>query len=163
MAEMDLFGRIRPDTSGQVIPKPSNLIDTNDLVPHDVWVFQDNGTKVGVTVAFRLPDNYTGTPVFKWLWRAAGTTGNVVWDVDYKCVGAGESADPSAYDQSGTVTDAHAGTAHALNAASFTPTAGNFAAGDLVLLTFSRDCADAADTMNGVDAILEALWLDYAT
>ena len=148
--EILLRDALSPDPTNASAPfwQPASILDANDL--HDglqVLVFPDGSTKIGAMVEFELPTNYVGTPTFVIRWKSAATTGDVVWDVDYNTIGVGETGDPSAYTESLTVTDTVAGTARLDSEVSVAATAGNFAVGDRVLITLSRDLVDSNDTM----------------
>jgi hypothetical protein len=147
---MDLTDALVPDPTNTAAPywQPSSILDANDL--HDgipVLVFPDGSTKIGASCRFKVPQNYVGTPVFVVRWKTAATTGDVVWDVDYNAIAVNEPGDPSAYTESLTATDSADATARDLNDASMSATAGNFAAGDTVFVTVSRDLANGSDTL----------------
>lgn len=147
---LDLTGGLVPDPTAATPPvwQPAAILDANDLYDGlPVLKFVDTtSTKNGAQVAFRVPANYVGTAVFLVRYKANGTSGAVVFDVDYRSIAVGESGDPSSHQRSITATDTIPGTARLLDEVTLTATATDFAAGDTVMLTLSRDCTDAADT-----------------
>lgn len=149
-----------PDASGSVFFEPSSVKDSNDRYPRLVLIFNDTAGKIGCSGRFKVPANYVGTASILVCWKATATSGDVVWDFDYTAVANGESGDPSADQESVTVTDTADGTARDLNEASMSLTSSNLAAGDEVFFTLSRDGA-ASDTMAAA-AILEGAYLVYA-
>lgn len=150
-----------PDASGNVYPKSSAIDDTNDLMPHEILAFKDSGTKIGASATFQIPANYIGTPKLQIIWKAPATTGAVVWDVDFASKAVGETLDPSAADESETVTTTTNGTALARNESEVTPTGSTFAVEDLVQVKVSRDGAEGADTM-AAEALFEGVAFEWA-
>ena len=147
---IDLTDALVPDPSNTAAPywQPASILDTNDL--HDgvqYLIFPDGSTKIGAMCRFTVPQNFVGTAVWKVRWKSAATSGDVVWDVDYNAIAVGESGDPSSVTENDTATDTVPGTTELLADIDVTPTSGNFAVGDTVLVTLSRDSTDAADTM----------------
>jgi hypothetical protein len=140
-------------------PAAVNL-QANDRYGHLVWVFPDTATKDVLGGTFRVPNNYVGTPVLDALWATTGTSGNVLWDFDYKAIADGESSDPSADDENATSGNiAVPGTARLYKLTSITLSA-NFAAQDLVQFHFGRD---GVNESSGVAAsvYLAGLWFKY--
>ena len=86
---VSILQHVNPDSSGQVWPEPYALRATNDVWKHRVWIFNDDDTsRVGLYGLFRVPDNYAGSSASIVLeWTAQVTTGNAVWDFDYRAVG----------------------------------------------------------------------------
>jgi hypothetical protein len=150
-----------PDSAGDVYFEPSNVnLNSNDRYSHAVVAFTSQSARRGFYGKFRVPQNYVGTPKVEIEWVTTATTGDVAWDIDYTAIADGESYDPSADQQSATVTDTAAGTARLLNRATITLTAANFAAGDEVQFYLVRDAADAADTL-AATAWLVGLYYSY--
>lgn len=157
-----------PDTSGDCWQEPYSHLATNDVWPLVIWRFGASNTaqpttRIGLYGSFQVPQNFVGTASVVVVWTATGTTGNCVWDLDYRAVGGNdaESMDQTGTQQSVSVTDAAPSAAHERLEASLSPTSSNFAAGDTVLWKLFRDGTDAADTM-ALSAILFDLQFQYA-
>lgn len=158
-----LWGSVEPDTSGNCYPVSYATPATNDVWQAIVFVFKDTSTRIGLHGRFTVPQNYVGTPVFVVVWSTTATSGNVVWDLDYRTVGGDDttSFDQNTVEQALTVTDAAPGAAHRRLTPSLSATAANFAAGETVEFIVFRDGADAADTM-AADALLFEVQFQYA-
>lgn len=159
--DLELVGLLLPG-SDSVFPDSSVNYDTNDRYPHEVLAYADTSTKIGASCVFRVPRNYVGTPIFAMLARVPGTSGAVVWDVEYTSIAddGTESGDPSTDQEALSVTLTIPGTALRPKEATVAATGSNFAAGDLVMVTVSRDGSDAADTV-GALALLESFVFRY--
>ena len=163
-----LGASVVPDTTGECWFEPYSILATNDVWKHLIARFGISNSaqpsvRHGFYGAFKVPKNFVGTAVLVVNWNATITTGNVVWDFDYRANGGddAESLDQSGTQEAVTVTDAVSGTAHRLLQPTISLTSANFAADDLVEYYFARDGADAADTMAG-SAMLHALQFQYA-
>lgn len=152
-----------PDTSGNVFAEPASLKGTNDPFPALIWVFNDTSTRLGLRSRFFIPPDYVGTPVILVEWTATATSGNVVWDFDYRAVGGNdaESLDQSGVQEAVTVTDAAPTAAWRKLEASMALTGANLAAGDEVQFELFRDGADGADTMAAA-ALLYGVRFSYS-
>lgn len=151
----------RPDASGSVFTGGYDEFGTNDVWDRLVTVFADTATRIGLHGGFAVPKNYVGSPSIVVVWTATATSGNVVWDFDYRAVGGNdaESLDQTGTQESVTVTDAAPGAAHRRLEASMALTAGNLAVDDEVEFTLFRDGA-ASDTM-AASALLFGLYFEY--
>lgn len=159
---LSFFDLLIPDTSGSVYWQPASILDTNDLYPTtQVLVLADSGTKVGASCHVMVPKNYVGTAKIGMRWKATATSGDVVWDVDYRAIAVNEAGDPTTHQESLTVTDTADGTANDLNDADVTLTASNLAVDDTLFVTVSRDGASGSDTMAASAQLVDA-WLEYA-
>lgn len=155
-------GLLVPDTSGNVYWQPASILDSNDLYPTvPVLVFADSGTKIGASCVLPVPKNYVGTAKIGGRWKTTATTGDVVFDVDYRSIATNEPGDPSSHQESLTVTDTADGTARDLNDFEVTPTASNLAVDDSLFITISRDGANGSDTLAASVELVDA-WLEYA-
>lgn len=155
-------GLLVPDTSGNAYWQPASILDTNDLYgTSQVLIFADSGTKVGASCVIPVPKNYVGTAKIGVRWKATATSGDVVFDVDYRSIATNEAGDPSSHQESLTVTDTADGTARDLNDAEVTLTASNLAVDDSLFVTISRDGASGSDTMAASAQLVEA-YLEYA-
>lgn len=146
--------KLVPPPSSTAGPRwqPSAVLDANDLYPGiPVLIYPDGSSKISAACQLEVPAFYpsggTGMTVFVLLrWKVNATTGNVVWDLDYTAIAAGESGDPSAHQRSVTVTTAVPGTARLYQDSVLALTAADLAVGDTISLAIARDLADAADT-----------------
>jgi hypothetical protein len=152
-----------PDTSGNVFWEPYSVKATNDQWRHGVWIFNDTATRLLLYGQFVVPQNYVGSAKVYPVWTSTATTGNVVWDFDYRTVGGDDttSLDQAGTEEALTVTDAAPTAAHRRLTPSMTPTAGNFSAGETVEFLLARDGANASDTMAAA-VILFDLLFEYA-
>ena len=153
-----------PDSSGNVWVEPLTVAATNDVWAHFICRFKDTSTRIGLTGSANIPKNYnsSGTTSLIVVWTATATSGNVVWDFDYRAVGGNdsESLDQSGNQESVSVTDAAPGASLRRLEASATLTASNIAADDTLQFTVFRDGTDGSDTM-AADALLVSLILQY--
>lgn len=160
-----LTGMVKPDNVGNVYQEPYDIKATNDNWQPLVWIFADSALRDALHGAVEIPLNYagTGTAQIIIVWTAVVTTGNVVWDIDYRAVGGNdtESLDQATAQESLTVTDAApAATVNNRLEALMTITTANIAAGDTLLFKVCRDGTDGADTMAS-SAILVDVLLSY--
>jgi hypothetical protein len=137
-----------PNASGVYVAAYSQFA-TNDVWNATVVVFPDSGTRDGIAGRFIVPSWFVSSPEIVVVWTSTVTTGNVVWDFDYRAVG-GDNVEP--LDQTGnqealTVTDAAPGAAHRRLAVAMNMTAANLATQDEVEFELFRDVANASDTM----------------
>src|SRR5690606_738354 len=159
MPHIPILGHTTRPADGVAIV-PTELVDANDLYPRLLYGFPDSGTKIGISGAFRVPDDYDGGAAIVVVWRTTETSGDVVFDVDYTAVAQGESLDPSSHQESVSETDSAPGTAHLRADTTLSLTAANFAPRDVVLFTLSGDGADNADDLAGV-VLLEGVYFSY--
>lgn len=152
-----------PDGSGSVFMEPYSAKAANDVWQFLAFVFADTGTRDGLRGLLRVPEDYVGTAQINLYWTAGVTTGNVVWDLDYRAVAPGdaESMDQAGTQESVTVTDASPTAAHNLLKAVLTITDANLSPGDLVEFEIFRDGANASDDMAAA-AILFHAELQYS-
>tara|TARA_R100001244_G_scaffold40818_3_gene36723 strand:- start:1265 stop:1762 length:498 start_codon:yes stop_codon:yes gene_type:complete len=137
----------KPDSSGDVFPEPQSVKGTNDFFDQLVYIFNDSGTKIGLYGSFEVPENYVGGAKFVPAWDTTATSGDVEWDIDYRAVAAGESVDQATAQEALNQNDTAGGSAHLLQVAELSATAGNFSPGDLVQYIIYRDGVDAGDTI----------------
>jgi len=155
-----LGGNTVPDASGSVFMEPYSIKATNDQWRHLVFIFNDTATRILLYGQFVVPQNYVGAATLVILWTTTATTGNVVWDGDYRTVGGDDttSLDQAGTEQAVTVTDAAPTAANNRLRVTVTLTAANFAAGETVEFLLARDGADAADTMAAAAILFDALF-----
>lgn len=145
-----IFGKLIPDSSGNVFPVPFADISVNDLWKYLPLVFADSATRDGAGGSFTVPNNYsaaTTDPKVVVRWTATVTTGDVAWDFDYRAGAVGETLDPSSVQESANVDDDAPGTARLMIEAEILLTRANIAAGDLLQFTLFRDGTDGDDDM----------------
>lgn len=149
-----------PDSSGNVWLEPAALTQTNDRFPQLVIRFKDTSVKNGIGFRFQVPQNYVGSPKFYICWTTTATSGNAIWDLDYKSAAQTASLDPSTDDETLTVTTAAPGSSQTGVVSSVTATGGNFTAGHICQGKLSRDCA-SADTI-AADLVVYELYFEYS-
>ena len=155
--------RFLPDTSGNVVVEPYALSAVNDAWNPCIVKFADTATRIGLHGAFQVPKNYGATSAALIIeWTANASTGNVVWDFEYRAVGGDdtESLDLATAQEALTSTDAAPTAVHQRLEKSVTLTAGNFTVDDCVEFILYRDGTDAADTMTAA-ALLFNLFFEY--
>jgi hypothetical protein len=157
-----------PDNSGECWLEPYGILASNDAWNYGVFRFGASNAaqptvRHGLYGQFRVPQNYVTSAVIVPVWTATVTTGDVVWDFDYRTVGGDDttSLDQAGVEESVSVTDASPTAAHRRLTASLSLTSGNLAAGETVQFYLARDGTDASDTMAG-SAILHGLYFQYS-
>jgi hypothetical protein len=157
-----------PDTSGDCWQEPYDILATNDVWKGLIFRFGSSNaaaptTKFGLHGFFTVPQDYVGTAKIIPVWTSTLTSGDVVWDFDYRSVSGDNttSMDQSGHEESVTATDTAPGAAHRRLVPEISLTSANLAAGETVEFIFSRDGVDAADTLAG-SAILFDLLLQYS-
>lgn len=125
------------------------------------WEFSD-ATDDTIVATKRLPVDMDKTvaPSFKIGWGSAETTGDVVWQLEYLYVSAGESLAAAAQDTNTTTTTV-SGTANGLNVTTIEMDAAG-ASDQLLKVRIKRLGADAADTLSGT-AILVGCGFNYTS
>lgn len=155
---VNLFGfATRPDDTGEAFFEPANInFGSNDLARGMVLALGSAlagqpTVKHGVYGRFEVPANYVDGAQVRVRWSATVTSGDVVFDLDYNAVAGddAESLDPSAWQESVTVTDTAPGTARRKLDAVLDLTDANLEPGDIVDLFLGRDGAAGGDTMAG--------------
>lgn len=144
-------------------PSSKNFSPTNKRYEHELIAFVSQTLRHGFAGKFTVPKNFVGTAKLAVVWSTTATSGDVVWDWDYRAVGgdSAESLDPSTDQESVTGTDTASGTARQRQELLISLTSANFAVDDEVLFNFFRDAADAADTL-AATAYLMSLFFEYA-
>lgn len=152
---------VKPDASGQVYFEPASILRTNDFFDeYALAMNDDDANKVSAYMRFDVPQNYVDNAKFIIVWTAAVTSGNAVFDVEYRAVGGNdtESLDQATAQESLTVTDAAPSAVNERLEAQLTATAANLAAGDTVQVKLSLDGADAACTISEKVQISDVLF-----
>ncbi len=127
----------------------------------------DASTDEQLTFQFRMPDDYSSSPVVKLLWMTNTASGNsVVWGAKLAAITPADTDTPveHAFSTVNTTTTAgNATEARRLIETSITMTnADSVAAGDLVFLMITRDADNGSDTL-AADAELLVVQLSYTT
>lgn len=127
-------------------PVPTVVNGTNTRFA--VARFDDDGAERQVQGHFSLPADWTGAIDLRGKWRAADTSGSVVWQVATICVGDAETSDPS-WNTAQAITDAAKGTTLQQNDFSQTSvTTTGCAAGEEFYFKFFRDSDHASDNLD---------------
>lgn len=159
-----------PDSSGNIWQDLYSRLASNDVWPFGVFNFGGTisnntapTTRIGLYGHTAIPKNYIGTAKIIVVWTSTLTSGDVVWDFDYRGITGdnSESLDQTSNQESVTVTDTAPGAAHRRLECSVNLTSTNLAADDTFEWGLFRDGTDAADTLAGT-AILVDLLLEYA-
>lgn len=137
-----------PDSSGNVFQEPFSIKATNDQWKNLVYIFLDTATRDLLYGTFIVPQNYVSNAKIYPHWTSTATTGNAIWDFDYRTVGGDDttSLDQAGTEEALTVTDAAPGAALRRMTPVMTATAANFAAGETVEFLLARDGV-SADTI----------------
>lgn len=146
-----------PDSSGNVFPEPAAAnLEANDRYPGSVLVFTDTATRDGLGFGFTVPQNYVGSPQFRMVYATPATTGVLRAEIDYTSIASGETVDPSADQENLVQSITVPGTTRLLDVQAIgSPTAGNFASGDLCRGTLYRDGLEGAP----IDTLADAAYL----
>lgn len=148
---------LAPDTSGNVFWQPASILDSNDQAPTlPVLIFKDTATKDKAYCVIPVPKEYVGSAKFGVVWKSTGTSGNVVWNIDYRSIADGETLDPSSWQESLAITDAVKGTTNQMNDANVSATSANLAVDDLLIISIARDGTSGSDTLAASAQLYEA-------
>ena len=168
---INMMQHVMLDASGDAFFEPYSLLATNDLFQHLILRCGANNAaaptvKAGFYGAFRIPPDYNtgGTVTCIVQWTSTLTSGDVVFDLDYRAIGGDdtESLDQASYQESLTVTDTAPSAANERQTATMTFTASNLAADDTLEFFFGRDGAAGGDTLAG-SAIVHEVIFKYTT
>jgi len=151
-----------PNASGNVFLEPYSTKATNDLFDRLVLIFNDTATRDSLSGSFTIPQNYVDTANLVVVWTSTATSGDVEWDFDYRAVGGNdtESLDQTTYQESVNTNDTAPSATDERMEITLALTDGNFAAGDNVLFTFSRDGSDGGDGMAAAAIVVE-IYFEY--
>jgi hypothetical protein len=157
------------DAVGDSYFEPYNILATNDIFRHLILRMGANNAaaptvKSGAYGAFLVPQDFASGATIYIYWTSTLTSGDAVFDFDYRAVGGNdsESLDQTTFQESVSVTDTAPSATNELMQASVSLTSSNLAAGDLVEFYFARDGTDAADTLAG-SALVHHLVFEYTT
>lgn len=148
-----------PDDSGNVFFEPYTVKATVDTWGHQVAVFNNSGTRIGMQGLFSVPPNFVSAATLIIAWAAIPTSGNTKWDFDYRAVGGDDS---ESFDQvvqrQLTVTDGPPSAINNRLIATIDLTDTDFLANDTVQFELFRD--SGADT-NTAESLLFELLFEY--
>jgi hypothetical protein len=158
----------RPDDTGDCFFEPYDILATNDQWDRLIGRFGASNSaqptvKAGVHGGFTVPKNYVGTAKIIVVWTSTLTSGDVVWDFDYRAIGGTdtESLDQSGTQEAVTVTDTAPSAAHERMECEMALTSANLAVDDEVEYLLARDGASGSDTLAGSALLFQALF-EYA-
>lgn len=134
--------------------------------PYFVQLAFDASTEEWCCFSFRMPADYSSSPVLKVQYKmASATSGDVIWGGQIAAVTDGDATDvdAKAFATANTATVTVPGTAGHIDEASITMTnADSVAAGDFVVVRVYRDADAGGDTATG-DAEFVGAALTYTT
>ena len=143
-----LNGTVLPDTSGNVFFQPYPIIATNDFWKHGIWTFNNPTADETIYGVLTIPSSYAGTSLtFTARINSTITSGTAAGEFGYRCVADAASLDQSTAQRVINATVTIPGTANQAASLSFTGTAGDCSAGNVIEWYFARD--DSADTVAG--------------
>jgi hypothetical protein len=144
-------GTLLLDTNATLAPTATCAAgSTNTTLIIGTADFPDSDGEYQVQDSFRLPGDFSGNIDLQYYWRAAATSGDVVWQAQTMCTSDAEVEDV-AWNTASTVTDTAKGTTLQFNTATISAvTATNCAAGDYFHIKFFRQRTHASDTITGV-------------
>lgn len=138
--------------------QPTAACVTGSNSTYGVAQFPDSDGDYQLQDRVWLPHDLTSTIDLGIKWRAAATSGDVVWQVQTACVADAETGDP-AWNTASTVTDTAKGTTLQWNDASITTvTITGCAADEVMLFKFFRNRTHASDTISGTVDLISIRW-----
>jgi len=144
------------------IPHPSNApaLTTEAATPAYKYLAFDDGTDELAYWVFWMDNFYdSGTITIDIFWKAAATSGDVVWKVFLQGKAEGEEWD-TALATTESLTDTVQGTTEYLGKGTLTFSTPGISPSDLCVLKIHRDADDGADDMSG-DAKLLYIVVKY--
>lgn len=145
------------DTVGTTGPSAACTAGTTNTGIIRGYAQFDAATDEAVQTEFPLSGAWTGAIDIKLKWRAAATTGDVIWATQTACFADAEVDDAAWNTQHTFAADTAKGTTLQLNDASATSiTVTGCAAGETLRLRIFRDADNAGDTMTGDAELLNA-------
>lgn len=165
---LPIAGAVLPDGSASNSPAQFQRTKSTAAAPaaHFVELLFDPSTEEACYFAFRMPADYSSSPVLKLGWKANQTSNAVVWGCQVYAVTPADTDTPNehALGAANTTTDnCNTTEARRLVETSITLTnADSVAAGDFVILRVYRVAANGSDTCT-VDAELCEASFEYTT
>ncbi len=155
-----------PDDSGDVFWEPAQVKTTNDFFKHGNWILNNSGNddELFGVLSGDVPQNYVGNASLIIVWTTTATSGDVEFGFAYRAVGGNdaESLDQSSAQES-LLTGNNDTAPNLVNERmefSIALTSSNLAPGDTFQWIFSREGADAGDTMSAALRIID-IQLEY--
>lgn len=99
-----------------------------------------------VQLAFPIPSDYAGSPVFELFLGSIGADQTTRWQLEYNAVSEFQTYDPASADETLNQNEGEGSNPLRLRKVTLAATAGNFAADDLCLLNIIRLSNAAADS-----------------
>ena len=166
---LDIGASGLPDNSTNNAPAAIVQAKSSAAAPTPFWyqALFDASTQEWIWFSFQMPGDYASAPVLNIIYKmASATSGNIILAAVIAAQTGGDSADVDAI-AGDTVNTSSAiavpGTAGHIDTETLALTnADSLAAGDFVVLGFSRDADNGSDTASG-DMELIALTLSYTT
>jgi hypothetical protein len=146
-------GSLMLDTNATLAPTAACAAgSTNTTAMFGYAEFPDSDGEYQVQISpFRLPADWTGAVDIVVYWRAAATSGDVIWQTQTMCTSDAEVEDVAWNTADVFAADTAKGTTLQLNTASDTSiTTTNCAAGDIFHMKLFRQRTHASDTITGV-------------
>jgi hypothetical protein len=146
-------GTLMLDTNATLAPTAACAAgSTNTTAMFGYAEFPDSDGEYQVQISpFRLPADFTGAIDIAVYWRAAATSGDVIWQTQTFCTSDAEVEDVAWNTADAFAADTAKGTTLQLNTVSDTSiTITNCAAGDIFHLKLFRQRTHASDTISGV-------------
>lgn len=165
---LPIAGAVLPDGSASNSAAQFQRTKSSAAAPaaHFVELLFDPSTEEACYFSFRLPTDYSSSPVLKLQWKANQASNAVVWGCQVSATTPADADTPNehALATTNTVTDnCNATEARRLVESSITLTnADSMAAGDFITLRIYRVAANGSDTCT-VDAELVAASFEYTT
>ena len=145
-----IFGfQLRPDASSAMYFQGYDVHATNLVWKQIVAVWEDSSSRRVLRGAFEVPSNYTSTPEIVVIWTSATTTGDVVWDFEYRVVSGDddESLDQTSNDEVVQVTDVAPSAKHERLEATISLTASHWTANSTCEFVVARDGTNSSDDL----------------
>lgn len=148
-------GTLMWDTLASLAPTATcSAGSTESNLMRGVADFPDSDGEYSIQRSFVLPSTWQGGMSAKFKWRAAATSGDVIWHLATVCRADGE-VDDAAFNTASTVTDTAKGTTNQLNDASIgTVTVTGCAAGEWMHIKVHRQRTTSGDTITGVVSLV---------
>lgn len=165
---LPIAGATLPDGSASNSPAQFQRTKSSAAAPvyHFVELLFDPTTEESCYFTFRMPTDYSSSPVLKLGWKANTTSNAVVWGCQIGAITPGDADTPNEHALATTNTQAtncNTTEARRLVETSITLTnADSVVAGDMVNLRIYRVAGDGSDTAT-VDAELCEASLEYTT
>jgi hypothetical protein len=162
---VSILQAVQPDNTARCWLEPYDVFATNDVWKHAVIRLGNPaaGQAGGWYGIFEVPANYVSGAAVELNWTTSAITGNGCFRFTYRAVTGDNvnSLDQTTQSEQVSVTQPAPGAAQRKRDASFTVTAGNFAAGALIEYLCERFDNAAADTI-AADIVVHNAVFKYA-